>query len=97
MDPGVTLGVLCDQIIPPEDPVDEEERQIRDHLRSLVIAFLKDDAAEVIIRKHTKTPGTNAENVLVGQLLTVSYRSSRPYLKFDSRELGYQKAGNTRC
>lgn len=72
MDPAVTLGVLCDQIIPPEDPVDEEEQQIRDHLRSLVIAFLKDDAAVAIIRKYTKTPGTNAENVLVGQLLTVS-------------------------
>lgn len=72
MDPGVTLGVLCDQIIPPQDPVDEEEQQIRDHLRSLVIAFLKDDAVEAIIRKHTKTPSTRAETVFVDQLLTVS-------------------------
>lgn len=69
MDPGVTLGVLCDQIIPPEYAIDEEEQQIRDRLRSLVIAFLKVDAAESIIRKYTKTPGTDTENVLVSQLL----------------------------
>ncbi|KAG2095510.1 hypothetical protein BD769DRAFT_1516823 [Suillus cothurnatus] len=74
MDPGVTLGVLCDQIIPPEYTIDEEEQQIRDRLRSLVIAFLKVDAAEAIIRKYTKTPGTDTENVLVGQLLTAIRR-----------------------
>jgi hypothetical protein len=96
MDPGVTLGVLCDQVIPPEDPVDEEEQQIRDHLRSLVIAFLKNEAV-AIIRQHTKTPGTNAENVLVGQLLTVSRCSPQASLKVNSCELGHQKARNTRC
>ncbi|KAG0707033.1 hypothetical protein DFH29DRAFT_898065 [Suillus ampliporus] len=74
MDPGVTLGVLCDQIIPPEDPIDEEEQHIRDRLRSLVIAFLKVDAAEAIIQKHTKTPGTDTEKVFVGQLLTAIKR-----------------------
>ncbi|KAG2154442.1 uncharacterized protein EDB93DRAFT_1223283 [Suillus bovinus] len=74
MDPGVTLGVLCDQIIPPEYTIDEEEQQIRDRLRSLVIAFLKVDAAEAIIRKYTKTPGTDTENVLVSQLLTAIRR-----------------------
>ncbi|KAG1751281.1 uncharacterized protein EDB91DRAFT_1104437 [Suillus paluster] len=74
MDPSVTLGVLCDQIIPPEDPMDEEEQQIRDRLRSLVIAFLKVDAVEAIIRKYTKTPGTDTENVFVSQLLTAIRR-----------------------
>ncbi|KAG1765376.1 hypothetical protein EV702DRAFT_1151986 [Suillus placidus] len=74
MDPGITLGVLCDQIIPPEYTIDEEEQQIRDRLRSLVIAFLKVDAAEAIIRKYTKTPGTDTENILVCQLLTAIRR-----------------------
>lgn len=83
MDPGVTLGVLTDQIIPPDEPMDEEEQQIRDYLRSLVIAFLKDDATEAIIRKHTKTPNTHTENVLVDQLLTVSGCSSYPSTKVD--------------
>jgi hypothetical protein len=94
MDPGVTLGVLCDQIIPPEYTIDEEEQQIRDRLRSLVIAFLKVDAAEAIIRKYTKTPGTDTENVLVGQLLTVTWFSSSSFRKADTTT-GYQKAGNT--
>jgi hypothetical protein len=96
MDPGVTLGVLCDQIIPPEYTIDEEEQQIRDRLRSLVIAFLKDDAAEAIIRKYTKTPGTDTENVLVCQLLMVTRCTIPPFRKADS-STGYQKAGNTRC
>jgi hypothetical protein len=94
MDPGVTLGVLCDQIIPPEYTIDEEEQQIRDRLRSLVIAFLKVDAAEAIIRKYTKTPGTDTENVLVGQLLTVTWFSFPSFRKADTTT-GYQKAGNT--
>jgi hypothetical protein len=95
MDPGVTLGVLCDQIIPPEYAIDEEEQQIRDRLRSLVIAFLKVDAVESIIRKYTKTPGTDTENVLVSQLLMVTRCTFPPFRKADSFT-GYQKAGNSR-
>ncbi|KAH7912430.1 apoptosis inhibitory protein 5-domain-containing protein [Hygrophoropsis aurantiaca] len=74
MDPGVTLGVLCDQVIPPEEPLDEEEKYIRDRLRSLVIAFLTGEARSAIVQKYTEPPGTEAENVMVGELLTAISR-----------------------
>lgn len=66
----MTLGVLCDQIIPPEVPMDEEEQHIRDRLRSLVIHFLTGEAKRTIIR-HVGRPGTEAEEVLVNELLAV--------------------------
>ncbi|KAF9241809.1 hypothetical protein BU15DRAFT_44574, partial [Melanogaster broomeanus] len=67
MDPSVTLGVLCDQIVPPEDDLDELERQTRERLRSLVLSFLATDAIGVI-QRHTDPPGSEAEQVLVSQL-----------------------------
>lgn len=70
MDPPVTLGVLCDQIVPPNEPMDDEEQQIRDRLRSLVICFLTGEAKRAILR-HVNQPGSEAEAVLVGQLLVV--------------------------
>jgi hypothetical protein len=70
MDPPVTLGVLCDQIVPPDEPMDEEEQQIRDRLRSLVISFLTGEAKRGILR-HANRPGNEAETVLVNELLVV--------------------------
>ncbi|KAI9571674.1 hypothetical protein HD554DRAFT_2168922 [Boletus coccyginus] len=67
MDPPVTLGVLCDQIIPPEEDLDDDERQTRERLRSLVLSFLATDAMNAI-QKHTDPPGSEAEHVLVAQL-----------------------------
>ena len=70
MDPFVTLGVLCDQIVPPEEPTDDEEQQIRDRLRSLVISFLTGEAKRTILR-HASRPGSDVEDVLVDELLVV--------------------------
>jgi len=70
MDPPVTLGVLCDQIMPPDEPMDEEEQYIRDRLRSLVIHFLTGEAKRTIVR-HASRPGSEAEEVLVHELLAV--------------------------
>ncbi|KAI0769397.1 hypothetical protein BD413DRAFT_83385 [Trametes elegans] len=69
MDPAVTLGVLCDQIVPPDEPLDEEEQNIRDRLRSLVLAFLAGEAKRPLVERHASTPGTPADEVLVSGLL----------------------------
>jgi len=71
MDPRITLGVLCDQIVPPNDPMDEEEQFTRDRLRSLVLSFLTGEAKRAIVERHA-SPGSDAEDVLVNGILTVS-------------------------
>lgn len=71
MDPAVTLGVLCDQIVPLDEPMDDEERAIRDRLRSLVLTFITGEAKRAIIERHTSTDGSAAEEVLVSGLLKV--------------------------
>ncbi|KAH9017322.1 hypothetical protein EDB85DRAFT_2155272 [Lactarius pseudohatsudake] len=45
LDSGVTLGVLCDQIVPPDDPMEDEDKIIRERLRALVVAFLAQAAS----------------------------------------------------
>lgn len=72
MDPPVTIGVLCDQIIQPDEPMDEEEQFMRDKSRSLVISFLTGEARRAIVDRHASRPGGEAEEVLISQLLMVS-------------------------
>lgn len=74
MDPPVTLGVLCDQIVPPEEDLDDDERQTRERLRLLVLSFLATDAAGAI-QKYTDPPGSEAEHILVTQLFLVCIHS----------------------
>ncbi|KAJ7646592.1 hypothetical protein FB45DRAFT_890848 [Roridomyces roridus] len=71
LDPAVTLGVLCDQIMPPVDPkaVDSDELFMRDRLRTLVLAFLAEDARQAITERLA-LPDSPAEAVLVDRLLT---------------------------
>ncbi|KAL4073786.1 hypothetical protein J3A83DRAFT_4231399 [Scleroderma citrinum] len=69
MDPPVVLGVMCDQVVPPEDDLDESERQTRERLRFLVLSFLSSDALGVIVKKYANPPGSEAEQMLVSQLL----------------------------
>lgn len=75
MDPAVTLGVLCDQIVPPDEPIDDEEQVIRDRLRLLVLSFITGDAKRAIVERHTSSPGSAAEEVLVSGLLKVVDRT----------------------
>lgn len=72
MDPPATLGVLCDQIVHPQEPMEEEEQQTRDNLRSLVISFLVGEAKRGIAR-HANRLGSEAEAALVDELLAVRY------------------------
>lgn len=78
MDPTVTLGVICDQIVPPDEPLDEEEQGIRDRLRSLVLSFLAGEAKRSLVERHASTAGSPAEQVLVNSLFKVSHCRS-PY------------------
>ncbi|KAI9061682.1 hypothetical protein FKP32DRAFT_1612897 [Trametes sanguinea] len=68
MDPAVTLGVLCDQVVPSDEPLDEEEQSIRDRLRTLVLAFLAGEAKRSLVERHASTAGNPAEEVLVSGL-----------------------------
>ncbi|KAJ7782509.1 hypothetical protein DFH07DRAFT_790899 [Mycena maculata] len=70
LQPRVTLGVLCDQIMPAVDATaDPDEIYMRDRLRTLVLAFLTDEAKQVIVEQHA-VPDSEAEAVLVEGLLT---------------------------
>ncbi|KAH9895220.1 hypothetical protein C8Q73DRAFT_644717 [Cubamyces lactineus] len=69
MDPAVTLGVICDQVVPSDEPLDEEEQSIRDRLRSLVLAFLAGEAKRSLVERHANTLGSPAEDVLVSGML----------------------------
>ena len=71
MDPKVTLGVLCDQVSPPDESMDDEEQAIRDRLRSLVLSFLTGEAKRAIVERHA-VPSSVAEEVLINSLLAVS-------------------------
>ncbi len=70
MDPKITLGVLCDQIIPWDDTIDEEEISIRKRLRSLVLAFLAKEAKGAICERYA-VPGEGGEPVLYEGLFAV--------------------------
>jgi hypothetical protein len=41
LDSEAILSVLCHQIIPPDEPMGEEHRVIREQLLGLVVAFLQ--------------------------------------------------------
>jgi hypothetical protein len=51
LDSEVVLGVLCDQIVPPDEPMEEEDRAIRERLRGLVVAFLAKDTREPLLAR----------------------------------------------
>lgn len=76
MDPKITLGVLCDQIVPPDDSMEEEETSVRDRLRFLVLSFLTGEAKRAIVERHA-LPGNEAEELLIESLLVVSLKPRR--------------------
>ncbi|KAG6335387.1 hypothetical protein ID866_3701 [Astraeus odoratus] len=82
MDPPVVLGVMCDQVVPPEEELEESERQMRERLRSLVMSFLATEALSAIVERYTEPPGSDAEQVLFAQEATM-------YSKFYLTEPGH--------
>ena len=67
LDPKVTFGVLCEQLVPQEETTDEDERAARDHLRSLVLSYMTGD----IMRIQRHASKKDNEEVLVDGLLKV--------------------------
>lgn len=74
LDSKVSLGVLCDQIIPPDEPIEEEDKLIRERLRRLVIAFLAEEAREPLLSRLQSQGDSSAEQerALVDTLLKVT-------------------------
>ncbi|KAH9024852.1 hypothetical protein EDB84DRAFT_1506215, partial [Lactarius hengduanensis] len=49
LDSKVTLGVLCDQIVPPDDLTEDEDKTIRERPEALVVAFLAQDPRKPLL------------------------------------------------
>ncbi|KXN90634.1 Apoptosis inhibitor 5-A [Leucoagaricus sp. SymC.cos] len=88
MDPKVTLGVLCDQIIPPNDTTDEEEVSIRERLRSLVLGFMVGEAKHAICGVHA-APGGSGESALYDGLFAAIPRLGEKDLGLVLKNLMY--------
>lgn len=69
--PSITIGVLCDQIVSPEEPMDEEDQFTRDRLRALVLGFLCERIKKIVSITKDE-PGSEPEKVLVSGVLKVS-------------------------
>jgi hypothetical protein len=70
MDPDITLLVLCEQVSPTDEPMDLEEDDTRNTLRSLVLSFLCLEAKNALITQHA-LPGSQGEKILFDTLLSV--------------------------
>ncbi|KAK1232359.1 hypothetical protein PQX77_004523 [Marasmius sp. AFHP31] len=74
LDSRVTLGVFCDQVVPSDEPMDEEESQMRDRLRTLVLDFVANEVKKDQWRKLA-IPGSEAEGVLISGLMLALSKS----------------------
>ncbi|KAF8644795.1 hypothetical protein AX16_008257 [Volvariella volvacea WC 439] len=81
MDPKVTLGVLCDQIMPESAEVPEEEAETREKLRPLVIAFLTTDAKRAIVERHAKVAETILVDIILAALRKLPLQDIEPVIK----------------
>ena len=74
LDSKITLSVLCDQIVPPDDPTEDEDKVIRERLRALVVAFLAEDARKpLLVRLQGQgESGVEQEQALIDTLLKVT-------------------------
>ena len=72
-DSKVTLGVLCDQIVPLDDPMEDEDKTIRERLRALVVAFLAEDARQPLLAQLQRQGRGSAEqeDALIDTLIKV--------------------------
>ena len=71
MDPKVTLGVLCDQIVPGDEPMDPEDKTMRDRLRTIVLAFIAGEAKRAIVERHASQAGSEQERIIINGLFKV--------------------------
>lgn len=71
MDKLATLNVLRDQIVPPEEPLEEDDQATRDRLRGLVLNFLTGRGKRHVINPHPQAADGEAEKILAEALLQV--------------------------
>ncbi|KAJ3851068.1 hypothetical protein EV368DRAFT_83898 [Lentinula lateritia] len=69
LDSRVTLGVLCDQVVPPDDLADPEELAMRNSLRTLVLSFVIGELKKGQLIRYM-APGSEAEDTLVNGLIS---------------------------
>lgn len=81
LDTCATWGVFIDQVDPPGDPQDDDEREGRMRIRALMLSYLANEARPHI-QRHMVRPEN--EDVLIAGLLRVrcSSHSSTPSTKF---------------
>jgi hypothetical protein len=75
LDSKVFLHVLCTQIVPPDDPIEDEDKLIYERLRQLVIVFLAEEAREPLLSRLQSQQGDGGaeqELALVDTLLKVN-------------------------
>jgi hypothetical protein len=97
-DSKVTLGVLCDQIVPPDDPMEDEDRTIRERLRALVVAFLAEDARQPLLSQLQRQGrrAADQEDSLIDTLIKVrSTRSPNPWTLTHSQAISKSGAADT--
>ncbi|KAH8993381.1 hypothetical protein EDB92DRAFT_1944532 [Lactarius akahatsu] len=52
LDYKVNLGVLCDHIVPPDDPMEDEDKTVRERPEALVVAFLAQDLRKPLAQRQ---------------------------------------------
>ncbi|KAI9437549.1 apoptosis inhibitory protein 5-domain-containing protein, partial [Lactarius indigo] len=77
LDPKVTLGVLCDQIVPPDDPIEDEDKTIRERLCALVVVFLAQDARKPLLAQlqDQRRGSAEQEDALIDTLIKAVSKS----------------------
>ncbi|EIN11204.1 hypothetical protein PUNSTDRAFT_118713 [Punctularia strigosozonata HHB-11173 SS5] len=72
IDPRATFGVFLDQIVPPDESREPDEQVIRDNLRRLVIAYMRDEVKRGSIVRHCQQNGDVDNAVVNGMLRAVA-------------------------
>jgi hypothetical protein len=70
------VSSACDQIVPPDDPIEDEDKLIRERLRQPVIMFLAEEAREPLLSRlqsQRGDGGVEQELALVDTLLKVNH------------------------
>ncbi|KAH9025282.1 hypothetical protein EDB85DRAFT_2179177 [Lactarius pseudohatsudake] len=78
LDSKVTLGVLCDQIVPPDDPMEDEDKTIRKRPEALVVAFLAEDVWKPFLAQlqGQRRGAAEQEDALIDTLIKAVSKSS---------------------
>ncbi|KAH8995209.1 hypothetical protein EDB86DRAFT_3243665 [Lactarius hatsudake] len=72
LDSKVTLGVLYDQIVPPDDPMEDEDKTIRECPEALVVVFLTQETWKPLAQLQGQRRGAaEQEDALIDTLIKV--------------------------